>query len=257
MGMQAIHGLRDAPALARVSGELDGMLRLLRSEDRLLAFETRAHMPVGAPEIDSADLILMLGALAARLRQLSGQPCADTDQIHIDTLNCAEALDSLHASLEHRLGRANGHAHAVPPSDLQPPTPAVMCVDLGGLVTLSTLHGQEGSGELLEIVSARMVQALRSNDRVTHLGGDVFVGLLSSRPDGGGLHRLAARVFDAASAPVSAGKLKFSVRPSIGIAIYPGDGANARTLLANAHAAMARAKRLRMEFAFYDRNTDP
>ena len=256
MGIQAMHRLRDAPALARVSGELDGMLRRLRDEDRLPAFATPSHTPVGAPDIDNADWLLMLGALAARLRQLGGQPSGDNDQIQIDTLDCAEALDSLHASLGHRLGRANGHAHAVPPPDLQPPTPAVMYVDLGGLVTLSMLHGQEGSGELLEIVNARLVQVLRSNDRVSHLGGDVFVGLLSCRLDGGSLGRLAARVFDAASAPVSAGRLKFSVRPSIGLAIYPCDGVNATTLLANANAAMARAKRLRMEFAFYDRNSD-
>jgi predicted signal transduction protein with EAL and GGDEF domain len=54
------------------------------------------------------------------------------------------------------------------------------------------------------------------------------------------------------SAPVRVGKLKLSVRPSIGIARSPADGVTTEALLKSADAAMYRAKREQTGYAFFD-----
>jgi predicted signal transduction protein with EAL and GGDEF domain len=60
-------------------------------------------------------------------------------------------------------------------------------------------------------------------------------------------------MFAAVSAPLQLGALSFTVRPSIGIAIWPGDGITAERLLEHADTAMYRAKRERSGHAFFDR----
>ncbi len=64
--------------------------------------------------------------------------------------------------------------------------------------------------------------------------------------------RLAGSLFDAVSAPFQIGALCLVVRPSIGIAMWPADGATPEGLLANADAAMYRAKRPQSGYAFFD-----
>jgi diguanylate cyclase len=58
------------------------------------------------------------------------------------------------------------------------------------------------------------------------------------------------------SAPLQLGALTLSVRPSIGIAVCPTDGATTDALLGCADAAMYRAKRYQSGHAFFDRHTD-
>jgi GGDEF domain-containing protein len=67
------------------------------------------------------------------------------------------------------------------------------------------------------------------------------------------LIQVAQKLFDAVSAPAKIGMLTVTVRPSIGIAAFPADGASADALLDSADAAMYSAKRHRSGHAFFDR----
>ena len=87
-------------------------------------------------------------------------------------------------------------------------------------------------------------------DLVSRLGGDEFGCLLSGLDDRAQLVQLAAKVYDAVSAPCKVGQLRLLVRPSIGIAICPVDGETSDELLHNADAAMYQAKRLGLRHAF-------
>src|SRR5690606_3867695 len=62
---------------------------------------------------------------------------------------------------------------------------------------------------------------------------------------------IACKLFDALSQPCQVGALRLTVRASIGIALAPGDGTTADALLARADAAMYRAKRERLGYAFF------
>ena len=85
------------------------------------------------------------------------------------------------------------------------------------------------------------------------LGGDEFVIVLSDQPKGTEsvsclLQKLRAAIAD----PLLIDGHTLRVTGSIGVANYPNDGTDARTLLANADAAMYRAKQIgRDNFQFY------
>ena len=127
---------------------------------------------------------------------------------------------------------------------------SVMYLDLDDFKPINDAHGHAAGDELLRIVAARLSRVMRAEDMVSRLGGDEFGCLLSGLDDRAQLVQLAGKVFDAVSAPCKVGPLRLVVRPSIGIAICPGDGDTSDDLLHNADVAMYQAKRLGLRHAF-------
>lgn len=128
---------------------------------------------------------------------------------------------------------------------------AVLYLDLDGFKPINDTRGHEVGDELLRIIAARLARAVRASDVVGRLGGDEFACLLADLPGHEQLCHLACKLFDAVSAPVKVGTLRLTVRPSIGIAVCPTDGASTDELLKSADAAMYAAKRDRSGYAFF------
>jgi len=128
---------------------------------------------------------------------------------------------------------------------------AVLYVDLDGFKPINELHGHDAGDELLRIVAARLTRSVRAEDMVSRLEGDEFACLLGGLAGREQLSRVACKLFDAVSAHVKIGKLKLTVRPSIGIAMCPAHGTTAEALLQNADAAMYHAKRHQTGYAFF------
>lgn len=129
---------------------------------------------------------------------------------------------------------------------------AVLYFDLDGFKKINDDHGHEAGDELLRIVAARLAGAVRAEDMVGRLGGDEFACLLTDVPNREQLSHLACKLYDTVSTPFQLGKLSLTVRPSIGIAMCPSDGATSDDLLRNADAAMYRAKRHQIGYAFFE-----
>lgn len=129
---------------------------------------------------------------------------------------------------------------------------AVLYIDLDGFKAINDAYGHAVGDELLRIVASRLARAVRAEDVISRLGGDEFACLLTNLPDREQLVVLACKLFDAVAAPVKLGLHELAVRPSIGIAMCPTDGASAEALLCHADAAMYHAKRERCGHAFYD-----
>jgi diguanylate cyclase (GGDEF)-like protein len=116
----------------------------------------------------------------------------------------------------------------------------------------SDAYGGADDDELLRRISARLALAPRAEDMPCRLKDDQFACLVPGLSKREQLSNLASRLSDAVSLPLRIGMLQFRMRPSIGIATYPVDGANAELLLANAECAMRSAKRRDASFAFVD-----
>lgn len=130
---------------------------------------------------------------------------------------------------------------------------AVLYIDLDGFKAVNDTHGHATGDQLLRIVAARLAGEMRADDILSRLGGDEFACLLwLASPGREALTRLARSLFAAVSAPLQVGALRLTVRPSIGIAIWPGDGTTAERLLEHADSAMYRAKRQQSGHAFFD-----
>jgi diguanylate cyclase (GGDEF)-like protein/PAS domain S-box-containing protein len=130
---------------------------------------------------------------------------------------------------------------------------AVAFVDLDNFKTINDSLGHNAGDELLRTVAKRMVACVRAMDTVARLGGDEFVVLLVDLPKSADLISAAVQKLRAAIAePVRLEGHELRATSSLGVANYPGDGADAETLLANADAAMYRAKEMgRDNFQFY------
>ncbi len=129
----------------------------------------------------------------------------------------------------------------------------VAFIDLDNFKIINDTLGHTAGDELLTNVANRMVSCLRSVDTVVRLGGDEFVVLLvDQQKSADSISATIAKIRSAISAPLEIGGQTLRVSSSVGLANYPNDGKDADTLLANADAAMYRAKELgRDNFQFY------
>jgi len=136
----------------------------------------------------------------------------------------------------------------------------VLFVDLDNFKFVNDSLGHNAGDELLKTIAKRMVYGIRASDTVVRLGGDEFVVVLSDQPKNAEAASGTAKKIQALIAePIRIDGHSLRVTGSIGIANYPDDGIDADTLLANADAAMYRAKEVgRDNFQFYtpDLNTE-
>ena len=129
----------------------------------------------------------------------------------------------------------------------------VVFIDLDNFKLVNDTLGHNAGDVLLKTVANRMVECVRSTDTVVRLGGDEFVIVLFDQPTNVDLISETLQEIRAAIAePVHLGRHRLRATASIGIANYPKDGKSPDQLLANADAAMYRAKDFgRDNFQFY------
>ncbi len=119
---------------------------------------------------------------------------------------------------------------------------SVLFVDLDYFKHVNDSAGHAAGDDVLVETAERLQRCLRSSDIVGRLGGDEFTILVTGVKSSGDARIVADNVMVAMARPfVVAGNEHF-LSASVGIAVYPGDGATAEELLRNADTAMYRAK---------------
>jgi diguanylate cyclase (GGDEF)-like protein/PAS domain S-box-containing protein len=119
---------------------------------------------------------------------------------------------------------------------------AVMLVDLDGFKAVNDQYGHLMGDYVLRTVAKRLKDCVRESDTVARLGGDEFVVLLAGQRSAEDSSVVAGKILTALTEPVAAGGRRFDVGASIGISIFPRDGASPEQLLKHADAAMYRVK---------------
>src|SRR5688572_8328446 len=129
---------------------------------------------------------------------------------------------------------------------------AVLFIDLDGFKTVNDTLGHAGGDELLKEVGRRLQATVRDGDTVARISGDEFAIVLADMAQLEDAALVAQKVIDRLAATVDIAGKEVFVTASVGIAIYPGDGADADTLIGAADAAMYRAKQSgRNTFQFF------
>jgi diguanylate cyclase (GGDEF)-like protein len=141
---------------------------------------------------------------------------------------------------------------------------AVLYLDLDNFKRVNDTLGHAVGDELLCLVAARLRSSLRFDDTVeelpacrsshiARLGGDEFIVILPNVRSAEDAGKIAGRLIADLQAPMRLALHTVVVTPSIGIAMYPPDGAGVDVLLRNADLAMYFAKRKGPGmFAFFD-----
>jgi diguanylate cyclase (GGDEF)-like protein/PAS domain S-box-containing protein len=129
---------------------------------------------------------------------------------------------------------------------------AVLFVDVDRFKHVNDSLGHLIGDKLLLLIAHRLVANVRGSDTVSRQGGDEFVILLSSIAHAKDAALSAQKIVRAASLPHRVEAHDLQITMSIGISIYPDDGADAVTLVKNADIAMLSAKdRGRNNYQFF------
>ncbi len=119
---------------------------------------------------------------------------------------------------------------------------AVLFLDFDHFKEVNDVHGHAVGDLLLVEASRRLKACLRDADTLARLGGDEFILL---QPQVNNFHdafRLAEKLKNVLSEPIEVNKLKLNITLSMGIAIYPDDGGDPKSLIKSADLAMYQAK---------------
>jgi diguanylate cyclase (GGDEF)-like protein len=178
---------------------------------------------------------------------------------YFDSLTGLANRENFRSAVAADLRRAPGATHGA----------AVLFIDLDDFKRINDTLGHAVGDELLKDVATRLTAAVRSSDSIVQAetpgrqdgrmlarqGGDefiVYLGEIATRADAA---MIAYRILEKLAVPVTVHAHEITVAPSIGIAMWPDDGAGIDELLRNADLAMYHAKRSRGEpVAFFDRS---
>ena len=118
---------------------------------------------------------------------------------------------------------------------------ALLFLNLDRFNHINETLGRDFGDRVLLDVADRIRGCVREVDTVARLAGDEFV-VLANGVDELGAETAAWRVMDALKLPFTQGGMSFTVTASLGISLYPNDGAVMNELVRRADAAMRDAK---------------
>lgn len=132
---------------------------------------------------------------------------------------------------------------------------AVMMLDLDKFKEVNDTLGHAAGDILLKAVAEKLTGALRKHDTVSRLGGDEFIIVIPDVMNKDDLAMLAQKILDVVRTPFMINEHRVAVGSSIGIALYPDDGIDIKTLMQHADIAMYSAKQSgRNQYRHYTEN---
>ncbi|MFG6158721.1 EAL domain-containing protein [Halomonas sp. 1390] len=141
--------------------------------------------------------------------------------------------------------------HATARADRHDQPLAVLLIRLDGADDVRAACGEPAMQHLLAQISRRLTGTLRGEDSIAYLGGDRWAALIEHPVSPESLQAAVLRCLEAMEAPFTLERPPLLLTLSIGIALYPDDGAASEQLMECAGQALDRARPA--GYAFFDR----
>ena len=123
-------------------------------------------------------------------------------------------------------------------------TGAVLFLGLDRFKSINDGYGHRVGDAVLQAVAKRCKERLRDDDMLGRIGGDEFVVLLERLSSAEQAVQVAEALIAALAVPISVdGSTEIFLSASVGISLFPDEGANADRLLRNADSALFLAKK--------------
>lgn len=119
---------------------------------------------------------------------------------------------------------------------------ALMLLDIDRFKNVNDSLGHDAGDILLKAIAIRLNEGVRDMDTVARLGGDEFVVVLEGIHDMDDVIFVANKLLATLSRPLEISGHSISTTVSIGVSVFPEDGADTDELLKNADIAMYKAK---------------
>jgi diguanylate cyclase (GGDEF)-like protein len=129
---------------------------------------------------------------------------------------------------------------------------AVLFLDLDRFKNVNDSLGHDVGDRLLVAVAQRIRNSVRNADCVARLGGDEFTVVLANVTNAAAAATAAQNICRSLANSFQIDGYDIFVTTSVGISMFPNDGADAGTLLKHADTAMYRAKKTKAGFQFFE-----
>jgi diguanylate cyclase len=222
------------PGLKSALDKNEAIIRKLQDASEKQAAVNRAL------QIGIRDRTMVDHQLAAAVEQEEGSRSA---ALH-DKLTALPNRVLFNDRLEHGIAQAKRHRWIL----------AVMFVDLDKFKGINDRYGHQAGDAVLQTVAMRLKQNARNDDTISRFGGDEFLCAMTQLHKQNDIAMIAAKILKAIQAPCELRVGDVIVNPcleaSIGISVFPKDGASAPVLIKRADDAMYGAKENKSGFAF-------
>ena len=132
---------------------------------------------------------------------------------------------------------------------------AVLLIDLDRFKEINDTLGHGVGDEILKAISERMLEEIRGSDTLARIGGDEFCMILMG-VEQIVAEKLALKIIEATEPPIHVGGYALKIGASIGISVFPQDGAHAEILMQRADVAMYNSKRSNLRISCYHQDMD-
>ena len=233
--------------------------RLLRPIDRLKQQAGRLGAPDDSPapvwtrRDELGELGQHLNEVRARIQELVGE--LETKNAQLRKMAMYDHL----TGLPNRALLRELFTHEAAVARRSGSSLALLFIDLDRFKTVNDTLGHAAGDELLLGIAGRLVATLRESDIVCRMGGDEFLVLLPDPENWNQVATTADRLLRTIEEPLLLPRAAHTaqVSASIGIAMYPSDGADFDALARTADLAMYRSKDLgRARYSFYHPDLD-
>ncbi|HEX9160545.1 MAG TPA: EAL domain-containing protein [Thermoanaerobaculia bacterium] len=119
---------------------------------------------------------------------------------------------------------------------------AVFFLDLDRFKDINDSLGHTVGDTLLKAVAERVRRCVREGDTVARFGGDEFTLMIPKIENIEDAAKIAQKIIETLKIPFVVTDREMFVTTSIGVSLFPADGADPETLVRNADTAMYRAK---------------
>jgi len=168
------------------------------------------------------------------ITQLSCRVDALAHRAHHDPLTGATNRAAMDDRLHHAIERAERSSHQI----------ALFFIDLNDFKIVNDRYGHETGDRLLFEVARNLRECLRTSDTVSRYGGDEFVIIIEEIQNQEHIETILKTIEAAIHKPIFIDSLTtLRAKASIGMAIYPNDATDAKSLIKAADQSMYAVKR--------------
>jgi diguanylate cyclase (GGDEF)-like protein/PAS domain S-box-containing protein len=146
-------------------------------------------------------------------------------------------------NLPNRLALVDRLAQALAQAARQHSELAVLLLDLNRFKTINETLGHRVGDALLRAVAERLHECMGTGDLIARFDGDTFAIVLLNCTGHDQARSVAERLLATLSAPFKLLERELDLTASVGISLFPMDGADVETLIQNADTALHLAKK--------------
>ncbi|MGZ8317639.1 MAG: EAL domain-containing protein [Telluria sp.] len=210
-------------------------------DDRCMPQDNRLNICWGHRRI-----VRVGNGLAVTLQDVSERKAHEAQMERLANEDALTALPNRHWFLHH------GPAHIEQASEAGSEL-AILFIDLDEFKQVNDSQGHAIGDQVLRAASQRLRALLRPTDHVVRFGGDEFIVLLRPTEGDAQIAAVASRIVSAFTRPFALADETLVLGASVGISVFPRDGAEIETLVKHSDIAMYSAKSEgKGQFRFFD-----